>query len=48
MSRTKFQDESADLNRIEGTSNKRRLYRCAIWPGLFGDVSLVLEWGRIG
>ena len=48
MSRTGFQDESADLIRIETTSNKHRFYRCAIWPGLFGDVSLVREWGRIG
>jgi predicted DNA-binding WGR domain protein len=48
ISRISVQDESADLIRIEGTSNKHRFYRCAIWPGLFGDVSLVREWGRIG
>ena len=48
MSRTGVQDDSADLIRIESTSNKHRFYRCAIWPGLFGDVSLVRESGRIG
>jgi predicted DNA-binding WGR domain protein len=48
MSRTGFHGECADLIRIETTSNKHRFYRCAIWPGLFGDVSLVREWDRIG
>ena len=48
MSRTGVHDECADLIRIESASNKHRFYRCAIWPGLFGDVSLVREWGRIG
>jgi predicted DNA-binding WGR domain protein len=48
MSDVTFQSDAADLIRIESTSNKHRFYRCAIWPGLFGDVSLVREWGRIG
>jgi predicted DNA-binding WGR domain protein len=48
MSREAFHDESADLVRIDPTRNQSRYYHCAIWPGLFGDVSLVREWGRIG
>jgi predicted DNA-binding WGR domain protein len=48
MSVITFQSDAADLIRIETTSNKHRFYRCAICPGLFGDVSLVREWGRIG
>jgi predicted DNA-binding WGR domain protein len=48
MSRENFQDESADLVRIDPTRNQHRYYHCAVWPGLFGDVSLVREWGRIG
>jgi len=37
-----------DLTRIDPPSNARRFYRMEIVPGLFGDWSLVREWGRIG
>lgn len=36
------------LTRIDPEQNMRRFYRLSIQPGLFGDVSLVREWGRIG
>jgi len=37
-----------DLTRIDAPSNARRFYRMEIVPGLFGDWSLIREWGRIG
>ena len=37
-----------DLARIDTARNARRFYRMEIVPGLFGDWSLVREWGRIG
>ena len=37
-----------DLTRIDTPSNARRFYRMEIVPGLFGDWSLIREWGRIG
>lgn len=37
-----------DLTRIDAARNARRFYRMEIMPGLFGDWSLVREWGRIG
>lgn len=48
MSRETHQEESADLVRIDPARNQHRYYHCAVWPGLFGDVSLVREFGRIG
>ena len=37
-----------DLTRIDASQNVHRFYRMEILPGLFGDWSLVREWGRIG
>jgi len=37
-----------DLTRIDVSRNARRFYRLEIMPGLFGDWSLIREWGRIG
>jgi len=37
-----------DLIRIDPPNNAHRFYRMEIMPGLFGDWSLVREWGRIG
>ncbi len=37
-----------DLTRIDAARNARRFYRMELAPGLFGDWSLVREWGRIG
>ena len=37
-----------DLTRIDASQNVHRFYRIEVVPGLFGDWSLVREWGRIG
>lgn len=37
-----------DLMRIDVSDNTYPYYRMEIMPGLFGDWSLVREWGRIG
>lgn len=37
-----------DLTRIEPGSEMSQFYRMEIMPGLFGDWSLIREWGRIG
>ncbi|MBY6117482.1 WGR domain-containing protein [Mameliella alba] len=36
------------LTRTDEAANMHRFYRIAVQPGLFGDWSLVREWGRIG
>lgn len=36
------------LYRIDPTRNMARFYVLDIQPTLFGEVSLVREWGRIG
>jgi predicted DNA-binding WGR domain protein len=36
------------LDRRDPAANMARFYVLAIEPSLFGDVSLVKEWGRIG
>jgi predicted DNA-binding WGR domain protein len=36
------------LHRIDPSRNMRRFYMLTIQPTLFGDVSLVRHWGRIG
>jgi predicted DNA-binding WGR domain protein len=48
MSRKRLQTESAELVRIEHERNMARAYRVALWPDLFGGVTLMREWGRIG
>lgn len=37
-----------NLTRSEPSKNVHRFYRMEIAPGLFGDWSLIREWGRIG
>lgn len=39
---------SADLHRIDPDLNMRRFYSLGLQPDLFGGVSVVREWGRIG
>ncbi|WP_411969413.1 WGR domain-containing protein [Mesorhizobium sp. CO1-1-7] len=36
------------LRRIDSARNMARYYVMALQPTLFGDVSLVRQWGRIG
>ncbi|MBS9722130.1 WGR domain-containing protein [Tianweitania sp. BSSL-BM11] len=36
------------LHRIDPSRNMRRFYMLTIQPTLFGDVSLLRHWGRIG
>jgi len=36
------------LQRIDAARNMSRYYRMVIWRDLFGQASLVREWGRIG
>ena len=36
------------LTRIDPDQNMRRYYHLSLQPGLFGDIGLVREWGRIG
>jgi predicted DNA-binding WGR domain protein len=40
--------ESAELVKLVPAQNQARFYRLAIWPDLFGGVSLVREYGRLG
>ena len=37
-----------ELLRIDPAQDAFRFYRLALWPDLFGGVSLAREWGRIG
>lgn len=37
-----------ELRHIDPERNRFRLYRMAEQPTLFGEVDLVIEWGRIG
>ena len=36
------------LRRIDPARNMRRFYLMQVQPDLFGGVSLIREWGRIG
>ncbi len=36
------------LHRIDPSRNMARFYRLSIEPNLFGGISLVRTWGRIG
>jgi predicted DNA-binding WGR domain protein len=38
----------ARFESIDRTANRERFYLLAVQPNLFGDVSLVRTWGRIG
>lgn len=37
-----------DFTRIEPEHGRFRFYRLVLWPDLFGGVSVVREWGRLG
>ncbi|MCL4068933.1 WGR domain-containing protein [Pseudomonas sp. GX19020] len=41
-------DEPVHLQRIDPERNMRRFYAAEIQPTLFGGVSVVRRWGRIG
>ena len=36
------------LSRVEPEVNCYRFYRISVEPNLFGDHSLMIQWGRIG
>ena len=36
------------IERVDHDSNMYRFYRLRLMPDLFGGVSLLREWGRIG
>ena len=36
------------LRRVDPTRNMARFYRMQMQPTLFGGVTLIREWGRIG
>jgi predicted DNA-binding WGR domain protein len=38
----------AHLHRIDHTANMARFYAIALQPTLFGEVSVMRFWGRIG
>ena len=38
----------AELVKLVPAQNQARFYRLALWPDLFGGVSLVREYGRLG
>lgn len=40
--------KSLRLRRIDLARNMRRYYRMEIMSNLFGEASLIREWGRIG
>ena len=37
-----------ELKKIDETQNMHRFYRMSLQPDLFGNISLLREWGRIG
>lgn len=40
--------EDVRVERIDSDRNMHRFYRMHIQPDLFGGVTLIKEWGRIG
>lgn len=40
--------EPLHLRRIDAARNMRRLYALSTQPTLFGETSLIRNWGRIG
>lgn len=40
--------EDIRIERVDPETNKYRFYRLRLMPDLFGVVSLLREWGRIG
>lgn len=45
---TKPQPEPLHLRRIDAARNMRRFYALSTQPTLFGEMSLIRSWGRIG
>ncbi|MDE1993002.1 MAG: WGR domain-containing protein [Rhizobiaceae bacterium] len=41
-------DQTLYLQRVDGERNMARFYVLALQPTLFGEVSLIRNWGRIG
>jgi predicted DNA-binding WGR domain protein len=37
-----------ELKKTDETQNMHRFYRMSLQPDLFGNISLLREWGRIG
>jgi predicted DNA-binding WGR domain protein len=44
----KPQPEPLHLRRIDAERNMRRFYALSTQPTLFGEMSLIRSWGRIG
>ena len=40
--------EDIRIERVDPEANMHRFYRLRLMPDLFGGVSLLREWGRIG
>lgn len=40
--------EDIRIERVDAETNMYRFYRLRLMPDLFGGVSLLREWGRIG
>ena len=40
--------EDIRIERVDAEANMYRFYRLRLMPDLFGGVSLLREWGRIG
>ncbi len=45
---TEKKENTIDLRRIDAAQNMKRFYILGIQPTLFGGVSLLRNWGRIG
>ncbi|WP_027584406.1 WGR domain-containing protein [Bradyrhizobium sp. Ai1a-2] len=44
----KPQPEPLHLHRIDAARNMRQFYALSMQPTLFGEMSLIRNWGRIG
>lgn len=44
----KLEPEPLHLRRIDAARNMRRFYALSTQPTLFGEMSLIRNWGRIG
>ncbi|MDH6263777.1 WGR domain-containing protein [Bradyrhizobium sp. BR13661] len=44
----KLEPEPLHLRRIDAARNMRRYYSLSTQPTLFGETSLIRNWGRIG
>ena len=48
MQQLKLFPEDIRIERVEAEANMYRFYRLRLMPDLFGGVSLLRAWGRIG